>query len=137
MQRARDPVRPATKQVFLTEVQDIRMGMRTANFKRLESAFFGPAPPAAGPGAGKDKFRGRGAGAFSIITQERTIDILCPSPAVMDQWVTGLRFLVERLRPLPRSVTVSGEMERAVVLARLRRGGFLLKFGQIGRPHER
>jgi hypothetical protein len=52
MQRARDPVRPATKQVFLTEVQDIRMGMRTANFKRIENV---------------EKFQGRAA--FSIITQ--------------------------------------------------------------------
>jgi len=143
MQRARDPVRPATKQVFLTEVQDIRMGMRTANFKRLESTFFGPSlPPSSSlfqtneKNSNKgEKFRGGQTAAFSIITQERTIDILCPSPEVMDQWVMGLRFLVDRLRPLPPSLPPS--LDKWMILARLRRGGFLLKFGQIGRPHER
>lgn len=119
MQRARDPVRPATKQVFLTEVQDIRMGMRTANFRRIENV---------------EKFRGRAA--FSIITQDRTIDILCPTPEIMDQVVLGLRFLVDRLRPPPPAIPASG-LDRFTLMARLRRGGFMLKFGQIGRPHER
>jgi hypothetical protein len=119
VQRARDPVRPVFKSMFLVEVQDIRMGMRTANFRRIENV---------------EKFRGRPA--FSIITQNRTVDILCPTPEVMDQWVLGLRFLVERLRPpslaMPRS---SGD--QWMIMARLRRGSFLLKFGHSGRPHER
>ncbi len=96
------------------------MGMRTANFKRVE---------------GVEKFRGRAA--FSIITQERTIDILCPTAEIMDQWVLGLRFLVDRLRPPPSSLSSPPLMDHWSVMAHLRRGGFLLKFGQIGRAHER
>jgi hypothetical protein len=60
------------------------MGMRTANFRRIEHV---------------EKFRGRAA--FSIITHDRTLDILCPTPEIMDQWVFGLRFLVGRLQPSP------------------------------------
>lgn len=51
-------------------------------------------------------------------------------------WVLGLRFLVERLRPPPPPVPAAA-LDHWTVMAHLRRGGFMLKFGQIGRPHER
>ena len=54
------------------------------------------------------------------------------TPEVMDTWVLGLRFLVDRLRPPPPSLPATA-LDHWTVMARLRRGGFLLKFGQIGR----
>jgi len=94
------------------------MGMCTANFRRIE---------------GVEKYRSHSA--FSIITKDRTIDILCPTPEIMDQWVLGLRFLVERLRSPP--VIQPRIDDHWTLMARLRRGSFLLKFGHSGKPHER
>lgn len=96
------------------------MGMRTANFRRIEHL---------------EKFRGRAA--FSIITHDRTLDILCPTPEIMDQWVFGLRFLVGRLQPSPSTAPSPAYYDQWTIMARLRRGGFLLKFGHNGKPHER
>ncbi len=125
-------------QVFLTEVQEIRMGMRTANFKRLEGMGLVLALGPDGKEKAKQRWEHHELAAFSIVTQNRTIDILCPTPEVMDHWVLGLRFLVDRLRPPPPAFpAAAAELDHWAVMARLRRGGFLLKFGQIGRPHER
>lgn len=122
VQRARDPVRPVFKWIFLTEVQDIRMGMMTANFRRIE---------------GQEKFetKFRGGHAFSIITKDRTVDILCPTAEVMEQWVLGLRLLVNRLTLPPQKLLTSTDVWDA--LAHLRKGSYLLKFGHSGKPHER
>ena len=105
--------------MFLTEVQDIRLGTRTANFNRSEGL------PA----------RYNGMAAFSIVTRDRTIDLLCPDWPAVDRWARGLAFLVVRLRPPPLPLTL--EEDPWTIIAHLRRGGFLLKFGQIGTPHER
>ena len=39
---------------------------------------------------------------FSLITGDRTVDIQCETVSDRNKWVWGLRFLLSRLKPLPR-----------------------------------
>jgi hypothetical protein len=84
---------------FSVKVLDTRMGVRTANFRRIETM---------------EKFRGRPA--FSlVITQNRTVDILCPRPEA--EWHLGLRYLVDLLRP-PSLAMPRSSSDELVIMAR-------------------
>lgn len=133
-----DPVRPILKHIMISDIVELRQGLMTENFRRPEvrSEY-------------KDSFT------FSIMTKARSIDFICPSAEVMEIWLSGLRFLMNRLEKgmssLHRKVATRLSMEleeradslevKWALLARLRRGGFLLKFARAGNqsanPHER
>jgi len=132
------------KSIKIETIEDVRIGRHTKNFKKY--ATFGLDRPA-----------------FSIITLNRTLDLLCRDPEELNCWSSSLKFCINRLKPDAESpIDFDGPMSAPVycrmnsngpplqigindqqlyrnwcVLSELRRGWFLLKFGRNHRPHER
>jgi len=136
------------KVISIELLQEVRVGRHTTNFKRYEHLH--PNRPA-----------------FSIITSNRTIDLMCDTPEILNYWVSGLNFCINRLKekttsdhePLQPANFLSmgppalvhddssglmkgdGTQEDLhkswCIIAELRRGWHLLKFGGNKKPHER
>jgi len=127
------------KSEFIHLFQEIKVGRHTKNFRKFPN--FAQHQPA-----------------FSIITQNRTFDLICPNREQQDHWLGGLKFCMNRLRPTTQPLKISddhtspanhsfNQLQTSIIdkqlyltwnaLSELRRGYFLLKCGGNLKGHER
>jgi len=94
--------KPAEKHVAFADISDVRVGATSPNFQRYYGQDkFAAVPDIANAAASKSLPDGGAKACFSIFTKDRTIDVICPSLEVMNEWVRGLNLLRARFTLAP------------------------------------
>jgi serine/threonine protein kinase len=104
------------KMVRFEDIVSINVGATTPNFQRFygEDPKIEPSQPKA---------------AFSIMTKDRSIDVICPNIEIMNEWVRGLNMLIGRFTLNPAAtpsvrncfVSIGGDGAKVDVITAIKR----------------